>query len=413
MRLVGANEGTGDSRRWVILAAWAWALVAAATCGRAFLIPLNHRHVGVYEVYAVGGKAWLDGGDLYADRDAYDVFRYGPVVALLMAPLGAMSLTAGSFVWRVVNVAVMLGGLVGWVRVCLPPGWTTRQRALVLLLSAPVAASGLIDGQANPLLIGLFLLAAVAAEKRWWMAAAVCLALPVVLKVWPIACVLLFLVVWPRQLGWRVAAVLTLLLAAPLLLRGTDWGVRQYHGWFHLVAQDQGRQDWPLDMSYRDLRLVFRVWLTPLPAKVWAMLQAASAAALAAACCLARRRHGATTEVGVLMLGLGVTWMMVLGPATEGCAYVMLAPVLAWALVHAAHEGAQRWLRALLATAFVGLILTCAVVWFPGGKLLHNYGPHPLMGMLVGVYLCGCAWQAVRADTAPGADESCPQHRAA
>jgi hypothetical protein len=367
-------------------------VVALATCGRPLLTAVSERHRGIYPVYAQAGRDWLDGRRLYADRDGYFIYRYSPLCAALLAPLGVLSPVAGACCWRLLNLAVYLGGLAAWARAAFPhdPGGT--RRAQLLLLAAPLSASGLIDGQANPLVIGLMLLAAVAAGRDRWNWAALCVALPCLVKLYPVAFGLLLVLAHPRRLAWRCLLALALGLAAPFLLRNPAYVAEQYRGWVRLLSLDHGRQDWPLELSYRDLRLLCRVWLVPLSPALYLAVQLASAAGLAAVLLAGRAAGWSRRRLGALALGLGSCWMLLLGPATEGCTYVLLAPTLALALVPARGWRNLVALRAALLAGFWLLVVASAAVWFPGGKRLHEFGPHPLAALLVlGCLLAGAA----------------------
>jgi hypothetical protein len=380
--------------------------VALATCGRPLLTAVNERHRGIYPVYPKAGRDWLGGRRVYVDHDGLFIYRYSPLVAALLVPLGVLPPLAGAVCWRLLNLAVYLGGLTAWARAAFPrdPGWS--RRAQLLLLAAPLSASGLIDGQANPLVIGLMLLAAVAAERDRPSCAAVCVALPCLVKLYPIAFGLLLVLVYPR-LAWRCLLALGVGLATPFLLQDPAYVADQYRGWAHLLSLDRGRQDWPLELSYRDLRLLCRVWLVPLGPTPYLAVQLVSAAALAALLLAGRRAGWSRRRLGALAVGLGSCWMLLLGPATEGCTYVLLAPTLALALVPARAWKKLFALRAGLLASFWLLVVASAAVWFPGGKHLHEFGPHPLAALLVLVCLLAGTGRAL-ASRRPEAVEALP-----
>ena len=73
----------------------AWCLIAVMSVGRAALIQYP-RHGGCYWIYAEAGRAWLAGDDLYSARPGRDVYRYSPLLAVLLAPMGALPDMLGS-----------------------------------------------------------------------------------------------------------------------------------------------------------------------------------------------------------------------------------------------------------------------------------------------------------------------------
>jgi hypothetical protein len=131
---------------------------------------------------------------------------------------------------------------------------------------------------------------------------------------------------------------------------------------------------WPWGIAYRDLWLLFRLWGVPLGRAGYLSVQLGMAGIFAAGC-VAGRRLGWTRKVLLAMVwALGAAWMMLCGPATESCTYIVLAPALTWALVAEAGKG--------LAPAYLaayGLLLGGVVAGLlPHTSHLHSYGMQPL-----------------------------------
>ena len=59
-------------------------------------------------------------------------------------------------------------------------------------------------------------------DKRWWLAAFL-LAIPVHIKVWPLAAALLLAACWPRRLAWRLPIAFVAVAALPLLVKSPPW----------------------------------------------------------------------------------------------------------------------------------------------------------------------------------------------
>ncbi len=346
--------------RWQRLALGVWLVIAVITCGRALLIGLP-RHVGIYPVYATAGQNWRAGHDLYAESDHFVIFRYSPLVAALLVPFGAAPDVLGSFSWRLLNLGLYVAGLAYWLRVGLPRLLSERQHALFYLLLAPLSVYGLINGQANGLVIGLLLFTAATVAVGRWNWAAICMALACLVKVYPIAFGLLLAASYPRAFAGRLLLALAAGLALPFMLQETGYVWQQYQGWARLLASDSGRQDWSaLDLNYRDVRFLFKVWAQPLTAELFLALQLAVAAVLAGICLLGRYRGWARPELTTIALGLSACWMVVLGPCTEGCTYLLVAPVLVWALLDAwsaPHAAAYRGILLLSYGVFLSIFV--------------------------------------------------------
>jgi hypothetical protein len=385
----------GASERWQRLAVGVWVVIAALTCGRALLIALP-RHHGIYHVYAAAGQNWRAGQDVYAEKDGFDIFRYSPAVAALLVPFSALPDVLGSFAWRLANLACYVAGLAAWVRHGLPRPLSQRQEALFYLLLAPMSINGLINGQANGLVVGLLLLTAALVCLQRWTWAAACMALATLLKVYPLAFGLLLAAAYPRAFAARLALALGAGLALPFVLQEPGYVLHQYEGWVRLLASDTGRQDWwCLDLWYRDVRFLFKVWLTPLSARTFLALQLGAAVTLAAICVAGRWRGWSTQRLSAWALGMSCCWMLVLGPCTEGCTYILLAPVLAWTVVEVC-GGAAPWLyRGLVLLSYGVFVAIMVNTLFPWSKQFQNLAPHPFGGILLFVALMGAAVREV------------------
>jgi hypothetical protein len=290
----------------------------------------------------------------------------------------------GGLLWRSINACVFLGALTWWSVTVLPVNLTSRHRAVLFILVAPLAVGSLNNGQSNPLILGLLLTSGAAVATRRWNVSSICLAIACLFKIYPLAVALLLAVRYPRQLGVRLAITLAIGLALPFMLSSPDYVVAQIRDWIECLRNDD-RQTWPLPGGYRDLRMLFRLWLTPLNPTVFLGLQL-MAGALIAALCL-RRRSNYRDACALLghMMGLGCCWMTVFGPATESSTYMLVAPALAGALVEACC--CRRTDLATVLLASYGLFLASQVaLWFPTGTRFINLGTQPLAGLL----LFGC-----------------------
>src|SRR5208282_6577524 len=97
---VSCGRPARGPERWEMLALSAWAITVLVICGRTALAPQSHN---VYLILASAARNWLAGADLY--RPEPSVYRYSPVVAALLVPLGLLPEALGGVIWRLVNVA--------------------------------------------------------------------------------------------------------------------------------------------------------------------------------------------------------------------------------------------------------------------------------------------------------------------
>jgi hypothetical protein len=196
---------------------------------------------------------------------------------------------------------------------------------------------------------------------------------------------------YPRRLGGRLLVALLIGFGLPFLFGRFDYVLDQYTAWMrHLAADD--RQTWPLAGGYRDLRMLFRLWLMPLSAGTFLALQLLVAGIIASVCLVNRARTGSPRAFLTTALVLGCCWMTVFGPATESSTYMLLAPALAWAVLGSSSREprAIAAFPGLVAIVFALFLTSQVMLWFPGGVWLQNLGTQPLAGLL----LFGCLMTA-------------------
>jgi hypothetical protein len=436
---------------WVRLAVAAWLIALAAICGRCALKPRSRT---LYTTWAGAGHDWVIRRDLYRNTWEWhqDQFRYSPLVAVLLVPFSYLPEGLGGVMWRLLNAAVLLGGFAWWLRAAAPRRTTPREQAALFLLMLPLSLGSINNGQPNPLVIGLLLAAAAAIGRDRWNLAAVCVMLAVALKVYPLAVALLLAAAYPRRFAPRLLLAVLAGLAVPFLCQHGHYVRAQYGLWVHKLVADDDRKGWPTHMAYRDLWLLLRVCKVKISPRTYTILQLASAAVTALLCLAARRRGVDRPRLLLAVLALGGGWMTLVGPATESCTYVLIAPFLAWAVLTADPRPWQRWrvsaggqpwpalVRRLPAVSWVLFLLTVlaglspgppgppdtvhhplkVVVnavwhgWPPATNQVHALGLHPLAGLLLtaayAVVILRTLWPADPAATA--ADAAAPARAA-
>jgi hypothetical protein len=382
-------------------------LILLAIGGR---LLLSSRSPGVYPIFAEAARHWLRAQDLY--QPVGEPYRYSPLAAVLFVPFSSLPDPFGGLLWRWFNAGVYLATLAWWCRAVLPVSLSPKQRGLFFLLIIPLSVGSLNNGQSNPLVLGLLLAAGAAVTAERWNLASGCLALACLFKLYPIAVGLLLVLGYPRRLGGRLLAALALGLGAPFLLGRFDYVADQYVSWVRYLLADD-RQTWPLPGGYRDVRMLFRLWLTPLSGSTYLTLQLLVAGGIALVCLANRSITGAPRSFLTTALVLGGCWMTVFGPATESSTYMLLAPALAWALLNSfrrapapvvacsgdhatigesgdhAATGLARGLRlnnwvhcGILIISFAIFAATQVLLWFPRGSWFQNLGTQPFAGLL-------------------------------
>src|SRR5262249_28440923 len=134
---------------------------------------------------------------------------------------------------------------------------------------------------------------------------------------------------------------------------------------------------------YRDARLLWSLWVSPMSYRAYQVVQLVGAAGLAGACLWARRAGMAQPRLLTLVLGLGCCWMTALGPATEAATYGLLGPSAAWLVLAGRAERHPRGLRLLWLSAYVLLVASQASAMWGWGRLLQTFGPQPVAALLL------------------------------
>jgi hypothetical protein len=372
------------------LAVGVWAVIFLVITLRCGLAP--HRH-SVYPIFATAAQNWLAGNSLYGMPG--DPYRYSPLVATLFVPFSLLPAALGGVLWRWLSGAVYLTALAWWCRAVAPQPLTSRRLAWIGLLIVPLSIGNLNNGQSNVLVLGLLLAGTASAARERWNLAAGSVALACLFKIYPIAIGLLLVVVYGRRLALRLGLALAVGLLVPFLLQQPDYVAAQYAGWLEHLRTDD-RQTMPVELWYRDIRLLCHTLHLPLNAIAYPVAQVMTGCAIAGLCWLGRRQRRDAHLVLHSLFALGCCWMTLFGSATESSTYVLLAPSLAWAVTEAwsrptaglspATQGrgtqTSLWQLLGLSASFGLFVVTQAAVWLPHSRPLHTLGSHALAGLL-------------------------------
>lgn len=380
-----------------------WACLAVAVCIKSAVSTDPH---SVYPQFAAASHHWWADKSLYADyekTEGIDGYRYSPAFAVAFSPLAYLPPRLGTAIWGVISIAILVWALHVFARDVLPGQWPPKREGIFLTLALPGSVIGIWSAQSNAIVIATIMLALAAIVRHRWWAAAMLLAIPVFIKLWPIAIVMLLLVFWPRQRAWRFAIACAALAIVPFVTRPPSTIAWQYHEWYAaLTGPFQGR--WG---GYRDAYTIWETLHPPVNETIYRALQLLGAFAVFLWCCWQHRRLKATfagtgMEVFVtrapsfsestsrqpppspssnqecrflvLILSIWAAWQLFLGPCTEQLTYGIIAPSTAWAVIVSFDEKRARWLTitacAMLALLPSGDIETAVLQVSPAGKAL-------------------------------------------
>ena len=347
------------------LAIGLWMLLAVVITGKTLSNPENH---STYPLFHDASLAWWNCVNVY-DRDVFaGDYRYGPSFAMLLRPIAGLPYAIGAAVWALMNVGVAFWAIKALTQRVLPGMQSPLARNLLLAVSVFPSAHCLYSSQTNLLVFSLVTFASIAIlDEQWWLAALL-LAIPVHIKIWPLAVALLLAACWPRRLAWRLPIALAGVAALPFLVKPPAWVWQQYIQWYQLVVGPA-----QIRHTYRDAWTIWELISSPVDPRLYALLQLTTATALLGLCWWQASRTRPQRMV-LFALACWTSWQLVFGPGTERNTFALIAPLTSWALVLAILERRGRWL--------IGLSYSLTVISAVGGvedlctafKAMHPMG---------------------------------------
>jgi hypothetical protein len=360
-----------------------WSVILLAICIRVSISPRAH---SVFPIFSIAGQHWLQGEEVYypyfIDPDL-DNFRYSPLAAILFAPWSAFSDQVGNVLWRLVSAGLYLSAMAWWARSVLPVCLSRSQQALLFLLAMPLSIGCLNNGQSNVILIALLLGCTAAVQAGRWNLAAGCVAVATLFKIYPGVLGLLLALVFPRKFTGRFLLALALGLGLPFLFQRPDYVARQYVHWWDLLLADH-RQDRPVsNLVSRDLWLGIRLIAIPMSSMGYRLIQIFLAGGVALLSLAGRLAGWPQRRLLTMICSLAGCWMVLCGPATESCTYILLAPILASAALDAALDQRPLWSRLIPWCSFFLFVFSQTISWFPEHVRMLFLGILPLAGVIL------------------------------
>jgi hypothetical protein len=349
-----------------------WLFFAVAACAKTFVQPDEHT---VYPIFAQAARDWWGGEPLYANQ----AYFYSPTFAVAMSAFAWLPDQIGGIAWQIVSITTLLVALRAFYQQFLSRSFGQRWEPLYLTLCLIASVRGIWSAQSNTLLLAMLLFATVAAARGRWWRAAFFLAVPVHIKLWPVALAGLFALRWPQKLAARYAVVVLALALVPFLAAAPKHAASSYGDWYAaLTARHDSGMRFP---GYRDAwTIADTLGFTVQQPAQRAVQMTAGMVVLIWTLWLSRRRIPLEQTI-VLTLAGWAAWQVLLGPGSERLTYLLLAPTLSWAIVQAFHQRCGRALAVCAyAAAFVlgsgaverGLtpLFSAAVIIQPCGALL-------------------------------------------
>ncbi len=196
---------------------------------------LEYTRYNNYVIFKQSFAHLVEGKDLYRlfPLEHWDLYKYSPTFALLMAPFAQLPDALGLFCWNLLNTLVLFFAL--WRL----PAYSPNLRLWMLGMVLAELVTSLQNSQSNGLMAGLLIFAFVLMEQKKPAVAALLIVLSVYIKLFGLVAVLLFLCYPERWRALLYAIGWTLLLAAlPLLVVSIGHLGFLYQSWFYLLQND-------------------------------------------------------------------------------------------------------------------------------------------------------------------------------
>ncbi len=403
-----------DRVNWPAVAVLVWGGLILGIAIHGFCWPWVH---SVYhDAYAPAARSWWTGQDMYEGASPTTGYRYGPFFAVALSPFALLSDNWGNAAWKIFNCAfyALALGIAG-MRL-LPRTLSRNQLAALFLLAASLSLESMHNGQATLVMLGAILLGLTAAAEDRWNLAALCLAFATLIKGYPLALGLVLMVLYPRRFSLRYVAAIGLGLALPFALQTPSVALAQTVHWITHLTASTGVTRGDVSRSFDSL---FDLYGNGLGNRTFLVLEMLAGAAVLGLSLWQTRQTTDRRALLTYVYVLFAIWVVLFGPATESCTYVVAAPAIAWALVEAFDREAWRSTRLLL---IASLMLMGPLVTDLFGATIRTFavahGSQPIGALLFLACVLAqtrpvfgpiCSHTISSADDFAGQEATCPQ----
>lgn len=360
---------------WPVAARNTWLAVILGLSIHAFFLPYSH---SVYDVYQLAARHWLSGEDMYVP--AREHYRYSPLFAVSLTPLAVLPDGLGAAAWKLLNCGVFAWGVFVWSRRLCPKVLSANQAAAVPLLALPLALHSMYNSQANLMMLGSLLLGLAAAAEEKWQRAATWLAWATLIKGYPLALAMVLAAMFPWQFAARYVMALAAGLLLPFAAGRPGMVMSQYASWWHHLRDSTEI----MRERLRSVDQLFVVYGRPISERTFALMELLAGVAVLVICLGITRRLTDRREILFRTFLWFSLWVVLFGPATESCTYVVAGPAVAWAVVDAWRRRAPWFERALLVGS---LLMMGPMVTDMFGQTIRNFsnehGSQPMGGLLL------------------------------
>ena len=382
---------------WIFFGLGLWGIFLLSLTIRNILRPND---VGDTGVYLAGARHWIEGVALYTYEQNIG-FVYSPFAAICYTPLTLVPPFVARTLWQFFSAAILLIGFAGICKYGPFPGINGRLLAAGLVLLLPLSMHNFVESQANALVIGFMMIAVTAVSLERWMLAAIAIGIAVYWKVYPIVVAMLFILIAPTQMTWRLLLVFLMMALIPFACQKASYVLEQYQLWYATRIQDN-RLNYPLKIAPLDLwYLLVRRARLPISETAYQIFRVLSGAAIAWFCIVGRLRKWPSERILGGMFSFVCAWIILFGPASENETYLLLAPAIVLGVLESLSLPSPTISRSLILSAYLLLFFMMGIrqAFFPTARLSFLLPFQPIaavcfLGYALLYYCSGKHWNS-------------------
>jgi hypothetical protein len=209
-----------------------WALAGLVTGWKQFSLSAVHSHINNFQIFKASFGHFIHRMPLYVEypKEYFDLYLYGPIFAILMAPFSALPDGPSVIMWNVLNSVVLFVTL--WH---LPLVENKRVAITWIVLNSSITA--LLNTQFHALCLALILWSYICVEKKNYFWATLWIVLGIYIKLYGVVGLAFFFFAKDR-LRFASYFVFWLLVIGfiPFVLGGFDYGLQTYREWMGILA---------------------------------------------------------------------------------------------------------------------------------------------------------------------------------